>query len=247
VTVEDVTAPTPRRLASRSLSIVAFTVSMVLLWIVVERTFAAVTDGLEAAVEVSQVSAEAAGSVRELSAGLGTLIGSVDALTVNAQSLAGDASAAASSVSDAAGGSVGSAISSTGRTAERLAPAIGFVEGLTGGNGAKQDLESLAKNLKPVPAELDRIAADLSATASSLDETARTLGGVRTELRRTKATVESGEAVLNKLPAAAKKAEAAAAGPLERMKLNQWLWRAALLAMWCAGVVALSGRRRQRP
>jgi hypothetical protein len=112
--------------------------------------------------------------------------------------LAADAADAANSVSDAASGSVGSAIESTGRTAGRLAPAIGFVEGLTGGNGAKKDLESLAASLKPLPAELDRIAADLSATADSLTATRGSFQDVHTELVDTKATVDGGRAALQR-------------------------------------------------
>ena len=230
------------RIVPRRIALVSLTIALLLGWVLVERTFAAITDGLEAAVEVSKVSAEAAGSVDELSEGLGTLIGSVDRLATDAQSLASDASDAATSVSDAASGSVGTAIESTGRTASRLAPAIGFVEGLTGGSGAKKDLESLAQSLKPVPAELDRIARDLSATAASLDKTAASLDSVHAELEKTKATVDGGRAALQRLPAAAKQAEAAASGPLKRMRLNLWLWRLALLAIWVTGVAVLAGR-----
>jgi multidrug resistance efflux pump len=51
---------------SRQVSLVAVTIAVLLAWVLVERTFAAITDGLEAAVEVSQVSAEAAGSVEQV-------------------------------------------------------------------------------------------------------------------------------------------------------------------------------------
>jgi phage-related tail protein len=230
------------RVVARRIALVSLTIALLLGWVLVERTFAAIADGLEAAVEVSRVSADAAGSVDELSKGFGTLIGSVDRLATDAQSLATDASDAATSVSEAASGSVGTAIESTGRTAGRLAPAIGFVEGLTGGSGAKKDLESLAESLKPVPGELDRIAGDLSATAASLDKTAASLDSVHAELGRTKATVDGGRASLRRLPAAAKQAEAAASGPLERLRFNLWLWRLALLAIWVTGVVLLLGK-----
>ncbi len=221
---------------------IAFSLAILLAWILVERTFSAIADGLEAAVEVSQVSAEAAGSVEELSTGLGTLIGSVDQLAGNAQSLASDASDAATSVADAANGSVGTALQSTGKTAEKLAPVVGFVEGLTGSKGAKQDLDELAKSLKPLPKELDGIASDLRKTARSLNESKDSLDQVRIDLKNTKSSVDKGRVAIEKLPAAAKKAEAAAAGPLQRIRVNLWLWRMALLALWVGTMARLSRR-----
>ncbi len=224
-------------------SMIAFTIAAILSWVLVERTFSAIADGLGAAVEVSQVSAEAAASVDELSKGLGTLITSVDQLAGNAQTLASDSSNAANSVAEAANGSVGTALESTGKTAEKLAPIVGFVEGLSGNKGAKQDLDALAKSLKPLPKELDGIATNLRATAKSLDDTKESLDTVRQDLRATKASVDKGRVAIEKLPAAAKKAEAAAAGPLRRLKLNLWLWRLGIFALWVAVMLSLSRRR----
>jgi multidrug resistance efflux pump len=226
------------------LSVVAMTVAMLVLWLLVERTFMAITDGLEAAVEVSQVSADASGSVAELSQGLTTLIDSVDGLATNAQSLATDASSAANSVADASSGGIGNALTATSRTTARLAPVVGFVEGLTGGKGAAKDLTDLSETLKPLPKDLDRIAADLRKTAGSLEGTAKSLDKVHTDLATTKATLVKGQVAIGKLPSAAKKAELAAAGPLERLRFNLWLWRIALLALWVAGVTSLSRRPR---
>jgi hypothetical protein len=228
------------------ISMIAITLAAVLSWVLVERTFLAIADGLEAAVEVSQVSAEAAGSVDELSKGLGTLIGSVDQLAGNAQTLANDSSNAANSVADAANGSVGTALQSTGKTAEKLAPIVGFVEGLAGNKGAKQDLDELARSLKPLPKELDGIALDLRATAQSLDKTSASLDTVRRDLRTTKASVDKGRGAIERLPAAAKKAEAAAAGPLKRLRTNLWLWRVGILALWIAALTLIQRPNRRQ-
>ncbi len=223
-------------------SIIAFTIAAVVSWILVERTFKAITEGLEAAVEVSQVSADAAGSVSELSKGLSTLIGSVDQLAGNAQSLAVDSSKSADSVAKAANGSVGNALQATGKTSERLVPVVAFVENLTGNKGGAQDLKALSKSLEPLPQELDGIAANLAVTSKSLKKTGESLDTVRTDLQSTKQSVDKGRAALDRLPAAARKAEAAASGPLKRLRFNLWLWRIAILAMWIAGVAAIQQR-----
>ncbi len=230
----------------RQISLIAVTVAAILGAVLIERTFAAITEGLEAAVEVSQVSAEAAGSIDELSAGIGSLIDSVDDLTVNAQSVSSDASSAANGVADAADGSVGQALTATAKTTEKLAPVVGAIEKLTGNRGTAKELEALSKSLKPLPKELDGIAANLRSTAKSLDATWSSLDQVRKDLATTKASVDRGRTALTRLPSAAKKAESAASAPLQRLKFTVWLWRIALFALWLAAVASIIGKGRIR-
>jgi hypothetical protein len=227
------------------ISVVAFTIAALVMWALVERTFMAITEGLQAAVEVSQVSAEAAGSVSELSKNISTLIGSVDQLSGNAQALAVDSSKSADSVAKAANGSVGDALQASGKTAERLAPIVAFVENLTGSKGSAQELKNLSRSLQPLPKELDGIAANLEATSKSLSKTGDSLGTVRIELKATKSSVDNGRVALDQLPGAARKAEVAASGPLKRLRFNLWLWRLAILGFWIAGIAALIRRTRQ--
>jgi prefoldin subunit 5 len=231
-------------MARRLFPLLALTAAMALLWILMERTFVAIGDGLETAVEVSAVSADAATSVEELSTGLVTLIESVDSLGANAQALSNDAATAADSVSDAASGSVGDSLRTLSRTAGRLAPVVGFVEGLSGSRGAAKDLESLSASLKPLPAELDKIAADLSATSKSLRATGQALDTVRDDLTATKATVSKGQAALSKLPPAAARTQQTAQARLDRLDTNLWLWRAALVALWVMGALMVMRRPR---
>jgi prefoldin subunit 5 len=225
------------------LSLIAFTVAMALLWVLMERTFVAIGDGLDTAVEVSRVSADAATSIEELSGGLSSLIGSVDELAGNAQSLSNDAATASDSVADAASGSVGDSLTTLSRTAERLAPVVRFVEGLSGGRGAAKDLEELSKSLKPIPAELDRIATNLEATGKSLRNTGSSLDRVKIDLREAQVSVDKGKAALAKLPVAARSTEAAAQRRLDRLQVNLWLWRGALAALWLCGCLALLRRK----
>ena len=223
-------APTRTRLLLRIVMGTAV-VGTVIGLVIVERVGTSYRDGLVVAEDAAAVAATAADPATGLTAELAQLTRSLGDTLEQVQALADTAATSTASIAEAARTNLADSVEGTAQVADRVASVIEAIERFIPGDtkSLAEELRTVADGLEPVPGQLRALGTELEQGSADLEASIATLAAVQQRIPAIADGIDETTEALAGLPAVARTLEASARAARERVDVDLWLFRLAVV------------------
>ena len=214
--------------------------------VIVERIGAAYRDALDVAEDAATVAAAATDPATGLTTDLADLTRSLDDTLEAVRSLAETAATSTAQLGEAARTNLADSVEGTAQIADRVADVIEGIERFIPGdsNSLAEELRTVSDGLDPVPEQLRTLGDQLVVGSGDLQASIETLDALRRRIERIASGIEDTANAIDDLPAVARALEASAREARDRVTVDLWLFRiAVVLAGGAVFLVALALHR----
>jgi len=199
--------------------------------VIVERIGAAYRDALDVAEDAASVAAAAADPATGLTTDLAALTRSVDDTLQAVRSLADIASTSTGQLGEAARTNLADSVEGTSQIADRVADVIEGIERFIPGNSDSlaEELRTVSDGLEPVPEQLRTLGDQLVVGSDDLQASLVTLDALSRRIEAIAAGIDDTADAIDGLPAVARALEASAQEARDRVTVDLWLFRIAVV------------------
>lgn len=199
--------------------------------VIVERVGQSYRDGLTVAEDAAAVAAAAADPATGLSAELSQLTRSLDDTLEQVRSLADTAATSTAAIAEAAQTNLADSVEGTAQVADRVANVIETIERFIPGSSESlaEELRTIADGLEPVPTQLRDLGTEVLQGSAELEASVATLEDVQARIPAIADGIDETTAALAGLPVVAETLETSARRARERVDVDLWLFRLAVL------------------
>ena len=225
---------------------VAAVVLTVIGLVIVERIGAAYRDALDVAEDAAAVAAAATDPATGLTTDLAALTRSVDDTLQAVGSLAETAAISTGQLGEAAQTNLADSVEGTAQIADRVADVIEGIERFIPGSSDSlaEELRTVSDGLEPVPEQLRTLGDQLIEGSDDLEASLVTLDALSRRIEVIASGIEDTAGAIENLPAVARTLEASAREARDRVTVDLWLFRiAVVLAGAAVFLVALALER----
>jgi methyl-accepting chemotaxis protein len=225
---------------------VAAVVLTVIGLVIVERIGAAYRDALDVAEDAAAVAAAATDPATGLTTDLAALTRSVDDTLQAVGSLAETAAISTGQLGEAAQTNLADSVEGTAQIADRVADVIEGIERFIPGNSDSlaEELRTVSDGLEPVPEQLRTLGDQLIEGSDDLEASLVTLDALSRRIEVIASGIEDTAGAIENLPAVARALEVSAREARDRVTVDLWLFRiAVVLAGAAVFLVALALER----
>ena len=199
--------------------------------VIVERIGAAYRDALDVAEDAASVAAAATDPATGLTTDLAALTRSVDDTLQAVRSLAETAGTSTGQLGEAARTNLADSVEGTAQIADRVADVIEGIERFIPGNSDSlaEELRTVSDGLEPVPEQLRTLGDQLVVGSDDLQASLVTLDALSRRIEAIAAGIEDTADAIDDLPAVARALEASAQEARDRVTVDLWLFRIAVV------------------
>ncbi|MGD9702413.1 MAG: hypothetical protein AB7Q42_09250 [Acidimicrobiia bacterium] len=199
--------------------------------VIVQRIGASYRDALEVAEDAAAVAATATDPATGLTSDLGALTRSLSDTLGEVRSLAETASSSTGQLGEAARTNLADSVEGTAQIADRVADVIEGIERFIPGNteSLAEELRTVSDGLEPVPVQLRSLGDELVAGSDDLRASLVTLDVLSDRIDVIADGIDETTAAIADLPAVARALEVSASEAHDRVTIDLWLFRIAIV------------------